>query len=271
MKKVLHIVKTPRAEELLLESGLMGRDDTECRVFLDILHLGPLCDLEGEQAIEERIAYFNRMFSGTADGDTWAVRDDLVGIKKIRRDSSVDQIYLWLGDIDNERLLTARLLYYFATLNCSIYLMDLSDFPLWNRSGQSYKGRTIEWYQASQLMQIFRAFRLLDAITIQKEAAIWNRLLNENTAARVYNNVGDLISVEEDFFTERLLSNCEPEFKRAAWVIGMTLAKSVYNESEIGDVALNYFLIKTCKQGRLHYRGRLDRIADYEVCLPDDE
>ena len=261
MNKDLHIVASDSARELLASVDLF----CQCIVFYDKLHLGPLCHLKDEDSIRKRVIFLTDIFGHHLDIQSW-VNDDLDNIQMILELADYKNIYLWLGEINSEKLMAAQLIYYLADLGIPIYIMDLSGFSLINRFGRCYPGHSISWYNPSVLKSVFNRFRRLSSADIQTWKILWKKLLFENTSLRICGQEEIITSVDKEFLSSILYTNCEKQFKRASMVIGMALC-SLYNIIDIGDISLNYFLIELCRAGKLKYRGILENISDYEVCL----
>jgi hypothetical protein len=96
---------------------------------------------------------------------------------------------------------------------------------------------------------------------------LWGRLRAENAPLRVLSE-GELVSAPLSFFDQLLVSCTQPEWQRAARVIGEALVQSSDSVLQTGDLVLCARVRALAGTGLLEFRGDLSDIYRGELRLP---
>ncbi len=117
-QKALHITFGFSGKATLVQSQLLDLEHAEIVSFTDPLSEVPLCGLDETEAIRVRKQWVQKVFGPIeSEGSNNFVDDNLTLLKQVISFSDQhSHIYLWLGDDANEKITTARLLFYLK--NC---------------------------------------------------------------------------------------------------------------------------------------------------------
>lgn len=262
-KKDVHVVFGYQAGATLAQSGILDLKDSEIVVLLDMLNIGPLCDLYSQEGIEKREDYFLHIFDHSPYNDN-GVKSD---IEKIKAIAEHDKIYLWLGNAEYEIISTSRILHHLSKLEADIFLVDYSNIPVQLGHEVIIYPKSLSILAAEQVKTVAQYFKLLDSEALQKWSVTWEKLLSENSLLRVVDEHGEILHKDLSYFDPILTAHCKNIFQKAARVIGQTLGTMYEMNSFIGDSYLNYRLKQLVLDKKLDSKGELKEIRDYEVRL----
>lgn len=114
-----------------------------------------------------------------------------------------------------------------------------------------------------QLLHVARPLRVEEK---NQWVTIWKNLVRSDRLLRTQNGIGEISSVDENFYDKALLANCRPEFVRAARLVGETLVDTNF---EICDYFLNWRLRMLVEKELLLKRSATGSFSmgEYDVCL----
>lgn len=103
----------------------------------------------------------------------------------------------------------------------------------------------------------------------EEHLALWQKLRYENAPFRVIGEDGRLTSAPITFFDSLLLSCAQPDWWKAARIVGHALCEQWEAcVEQAGDMVLFACLCRLAENGALEARGDLSRMATCEFRLP---
>lgn len=254
MAKKYHIVYGENSLNNLMISDVidLSNENIKLITLLDTLVLGPLYDLKTLKGINERINWFEEFFQ---EPDSYYHREikskELAD--KLSEITSLDTVYMWLGDDGNEYIWKAATLNFLKDKKISIYTVDWENISFNNHNGYDAKLFSLYVCTSENIQLAKQFFRLItnnEKLFFEKS---WEKYLRNNSNLRILNNQNEIEESNITYFDDILIAHCTPEFQFSFKVIGLTIGNMYngYNSNGIGD----YFLIERLKQ--LCYEGQL--------------
>lgn len=264
-KKDLHIVFY-HADRTFIDSGAYNPDDIILFHFIDVLTMGPMCDLNCKEDVEKRKAWLEKTFGDEMYNELRlsAVDQDIATITAIAEVADqIEDIYIWTGYDAAEMIATARVLNHLKSLDKRVYILDFSNVQVQNIVGQTVTPKSLVQTDSFQIKDVATHFKLQQSADINKWGELWMKTIcSEDSLLRILDKKGRICHKQVDYFDAILLSYVTKEFQKSARVIGETLADIDF---AVGDGYLNWRLKDLALHGVLEFRGKLIEIRDYEV------
>ena len=266
-QKDIHIVFGKSSEGTFIHSQAFNLNDVWLICLEDVLNIGPVCDLYSDENIGKRKDLLLKIFGSHLFCDNNLVDKDLEIIKNlIENPEKIDKIFLWTGSSASEILGTARLLFHLSKFNKSIFKVDFPNIPVKNMRGDIIYPRVLTVLDLSQVNEFAKHFKLLTSEELTKWESAWEEIKSGNSMLKILDENDKIAEKDETYFDSFLESNCCDEFQLAARVVGKTLCDIDFN---VGDSYLNWRLKQLFSMKRIEICGKLNKIRDYEVKLPD--
>jgi hypothetical protein len=254
MAKEYHIVFGENSLNNLMISDVIdfSNENIKLITLLDTLVLGPLYDLKTLKGVNERVNWFEEFYQ---ESDFYYQREinsiDLA--VKLSEITSLDSVYMWLGDDGNEYVWKAAILNFLKDISISIYTVDWQNIPFNSYNGQDAKLFSVYVCTLENIQLAKQYFELMTDSEKLFFEKIWEKFLINNSDLRILNNKNEIEELDKNYFDEVLKSHCNPDFQFSFKVIGLTIGNMYngFNSNGIGD----YFLIERLKQ--LCYEGQL--------------
>ena len=249
MAKTVHVC-VDGSGAYTLEEVFQDRPDHRLAVVSECFSLGPLRDIHQPDRLAERAAWFNHMIKA-AHRDRWAqdVEDDddvadHWGLTDLAQAPDLDEIAMvWVGANANEQILLRAVCH--AWPHSQLWI---SEVPLVTAD---FEGRTAVALCSPDKLRQAQA-RPLTQDERKALADEWLALLSQDHMLRLYLE-GKLVSCDESFFDEALLTRCGPDFTRAIHVVGQVMGEAA---DYVSDGFLFYRLRTLIARGALEAENR---------------
>ncbi len=263
----IHVVFGKSAKGQLMHSKHYDLSSIQLICLEDCLNLGPICDVNAEEAIFKRSNWLSKIFDQPTSMDTDStftlVNRDVETIRTLVANYKHENIYLWTGIAAEEIIHTARLLYHLQPQSNHIYLFDFANFSMKNIRGEVVYPRSLVATDLSRVEHPEKQFRQLTAEELLKFRKLWEKVKSGNSLLWIFEK-GQIVEKEETYFDSILLSYCTHEFQHPARIIGHTLCDTDFN---VGDSFLNYRMKQLALLNKVEFHGELKQMRDYEVKL----
>ncbi|MDD3161392.1 MAG: DUF3658 domain-containing protein [Bacteroidales bacterium] len=264
-KKDLHIVFY-HADRTFIDSGAYNPDDIILFHFIDVLTMGPMCDLNCKEDVKKRKAWLEKTFGDEMYNELQlsAVDQDIATITAtLEVADQIEDIYIWTGYDAAEMIATARVMNHLISLDKRIYVLDFSNVQVQNIVGQTVTPKSLVQTDSFQIKDVATHFKLQQSADLIQWRELWHKnILSESSLLRILDKDGNIYHKQVEYFDAILLSYVKKEFQKAARVIGETL---VDIDFAVGDSYLNWRLKELVLRNVLEFRGKLIEIRDYEV------
>lgn len=260
IKKDLHIVFGPSGKANLSRSQIVNKDHGDILGFDDPLSLGPLCDLDEMEHIENRKLWLKRIFDSfeSEDGSNF-VDANLNQIRTLLQTiRNYKSIYLWLGNYANEKLTTARLLSHLQGLTIPIFKADFAKAEFKNGKGEDIKLISLQVMKEADVLELGKHFEELSEQDKRSFISLWEQLQKDKSVIHLFDKEDNCISKDESFFDNYLLNRCSDQSKKSAFVVAYTLFDiwDEWGRGEVGDGYLYYRLNVLEKEGKVEITDR---------------
>ena len=221
---------------------IAGRPDERQIIVDDCLAYGPLRDLHTTAGLDARAAWLDRMFE--ADGHAHDAQDCETHLGLWNPPPAPDEITLiWCGQNGMEHSLLRALCH--AWPHSQLWI---SEVPLVTAD---FDGRTAVALCSPDKLRQAQA-RILTQDERNALADEWVELTKQDKMLRLYLE-GKLVSCDESFFDEALLTRCGAGFTRAIHVVGWVMGEAA---DYVSDGFLFYRLRALIARGALEAENR---------------
>ena len=221
---------------------IAGRPAERQIIVEDCLAYGPLRELHTAAGINARAAWLDRMFEATGHAEDGPDCETLANLSKLVPEP--DEITLiWCGQNGMEQTLLRALCHHWPQSQ-----LWISEVP---RFTADFEGRTaVALCSPDKLRQAQARTLTQDERKAFKDK--WLALTKQDHMLRLYLE-GKLVSCDERFFDEALLSRCGPDFMRAIHVVGWVMGEAA---DYVSDGFLFYRLRALIARGVLEAENR---------------
>jgi len=221
---------------------IAGRPAERQIIVEDCLACGPLRDLHTAPGLAARVAWLDRMFEAAGHAEDGPDCETLASLSKLAPEP--DEITLiWCGRNGMEQTLLRALCHHWPQSQ-----LWISEVPLF---AADFEGRTAVALCAPDKLRQAQA-RILTQDERNALADEWVALTKQDHMLRLYLE-GKLVSCDESYFDEALLSRCGPDFTRAIHVVGWVMGEAA---DYVSDGFLFYRLRALIARGVLEAENR---------------
>ncbi len=257
--KNIHIGYGDSATGCILEAikkhGLAGDGAVPSR---DDFTQGPISECLAPNGLNQRIAYWESV--GRALDSRFEARVFYNGSIKILDDLEADEVTIWIGDSCHDILATGWLISYLEDKNFKWFIVNLTTIAK-NDLLQGLPAVNLAMYAPDEITKLYKYRKLLDSDSINYFISIWNKAASENSHYRIKKE-NKIISVDEDYFDEYILSHIQSQFEPAKKVIGRILGDGEYR---ISDTTVEWNIKKMIDRNLVKYEGDLSTMISYNI------
>lgn len=232
----------------------------EVRNFREDLSVGRINRLM--ENYDDRYEWYLRITKGTEFGSYLEERletylEEAYG--KTLDFSSDDRIVIWHSGIVSEQVA----LRYFAErlTGHEMWEVNVSKQRVRQWNGVKTYPRSVGECAPEELLEAINGMEVMSAERIQQLRLEWAELLTKESTLRILEG-NQILSVEETFYDQQLLSLLTERFQPAARVVGALMGTS---DQIIGDTFLNYRLLQLIAAGKVEWQGSLRALRYYQV------
>lgn len=259
MARNIHIGFGDSATDCILEaienSGLSGDGAIPSR---DDFTQGPISKCISSDGIYQRIEYWesvNEVLGYINDVSGFYSRSiQLIDILE------AEEITIWIGDSCHDILATAWLLSYLKAKNFKWFIVNLTEFDNDNLIN-GLPAVNLAMYTPNQLRNLYTYRRPMDDSDTYYFATIWQKACSENSHYRIQKD-DKIISVDQDYFDQYILSHIQDEYELTSIVIGRILRDG---QHRLSDTTVEWNLRKMINKGWLEYQGVLTSMTSYSI------
>ena len=263
MKKDIHIVFGFTGRAILTQSNYIDTEKNEILCFADPLNIGPLCDLNRSLHVTQRKKWLDKVIGPFyLDDNVHFIDDNINSLKKlIKSIDSYNSIYLWLGNVDNEKLTAAWLLYHLQLSDIPVFKVNFDRIVYKNKTGNMVKGSSLSMIDQAVISKIDWPIELMSEEARRDMISLWEQIRDDEYVIHTLDKDGKLINSEESYFDNYLLDECSREPVRSPWIVAHVLCK-IWDDHgvncTIGDGFLFHRLNQLGKEGLIEITERSD-------------
>ena len=224
-------------------AALIAGRSGERQIIVEVcLAYGPLRNLHTAVGLDARAAWLDRMFEAAGYADDGQDSETLSNLSNLA--PPPDEITLiWCGQNGMEQTLLRALCHHW--LQSQLWI---SEVPLFTAD---FEGRTAVALCSPDKLRQAQA-RILTQEERNALADEWRALTKQSHMLRLYLE-GKLVSCDENYFDEALLSRCGPDFMRAIYIVGQVMGEAA---DYVSDGFLFYRLRVLIARGALEAQSR---------------
>ena len=208
---------------------------------------GPISECMIPNGIHQRIEYWEsveKVLNFGRDVQTFYLKSIQL-IKNIE----ADQLTIWVGDSCHDILATGWLLSFLEKKNFNWFIVKLQAVNL-------------AMYTPNQLGELYKNRRALEHYDSLYFATTWQKTCSENNHYRIKKE-DRIISVDEDYYDEYILSLVQDEFEPVSKVIGRILRDGKHS---ISDTTIEWNIKKMIDRKDIIFKGNLKSRNGYSIC-----
>ena len=189
---------------------------------------GPISDCLLPNGLEQRIEYWESVDKVLRH--RFDVRDFYHQSIKILDDLVADEITLWVGDSCHDILATGWLVSYLENKNFNWFYVNLADVNA-HYMPRGLPVVNLAMYVPKDLPKLYKYRKPLSSDDKVYYKSIWNKVATENSHYRIKKD-GEIISIDEDYYDEYILSHIPEQFESTSKIIGIILRDGAYRISD---------------------------------------
>lgn len=237
-------------------------------VLRDILHVGPLKKEEKQSFSELRASYWHRVAPNEKNP---AKVDDMERLLAISAEMFKDndiQAWFWMAPWPADLCAYYWMLPYLSKHQGRFYAVNIAGLPFLDENGKVFYPKNISQVLPKELVKARRLARQITPSETEVDLDEWAKLTEENAPIRSYEGGKKIISRNEDYYDNQLISFCSQQFQKASKIIRQTLSKY---QNPTGDVWLGWRLKKLAEEGKLILQGNAGKaLNEFDVRLPGE-
>ncbi|HXS37061.1 MAG TPA: DUF3658 domain-containing protein [Flavipsychrobacter sp.] len=256
----------PLKQAVAMEPSIHG----EVIVLKDILHVGPIQKEkeEGASFSALRSAFWQQILLNEKNPAQVDDMERLLEVSNKLFKDDEDQVWFWMAPWPADISAYYWTLKYLSKHQGRFYLINIAGLPFLDENGKVYYPKNISNILPRELVKARRLARLVTPAEIEVDSDEWNKMVQENAAIRTHEGGKKLISHNDDYYDNQLISFCSHQFQKASRIISQAMSK--YN-IPTGDIYLGWRLRKMAENGTLQLSGDITKtLRDFEVKLPGE-
>ena len=238
-----------------LREALKNISNQELINILEYFTIGPLFDIEEKEGIENRVSYFNKLFTSIYAQDMTEDLERNISTTVLRKIAkSSEPIVLWYSNDTHEQILLRALCKHVSFERIS--LINVSDAVI-----DEYEIIAVAQCSPEQLIQAMQECRKITQEEHKSYAAQWDELMKSTASLHVY-DANKILGKPDEYYDKYIIAECISEFVSASKIIGNAMGKI---EDNIGDAFLDYRLRELIKQGKVILQGKEAPLYEMKV------
>ncbi|MDF1695445.1 MAG: DUF3658 domain-containing protein [Saprospiraceae bacterium] len=242
-------------QEAIVNFGLKGDEVIPSR---DDFTQGPISNCLIESGLSERMEYWrhvNRMLEVEMDVPQFykqsiSLLDNL----------DAQEVTIWPGDSCHDILATGWLIAYLEHKNLKWFIVNLAAVDQDDYPGEQ-AAVNLAIYTPDQLLSLCRYQRPITREDKQFFASRWQKASEENSHYRIKSG-NEIISVDEDYFDEYIMTNIRKEYEPTTQVIRRIL---IDGEHRLSDTTVEWNIRKMIERNIVEYQGVLTSMKTYSI------
>jgi hypothetical protein len=240
----------------------------EVIVMKDVLNVGPLQKEEGQKFSDLRSAFWQQI----AINEKAPIQvDDMERLLEISLEMSkneVAKVWVWMAPWPADICTYHWLLKYLGKYPDRLYVVNIAGLPFLDDQGKIFFPKSLGEIQPKEIIKARRLARLITAGELEVDTDEWRKVVVANAGIRTLEGGKRLVSRNEDYYDNQLISFASHQYQKASRLIGQALSKFNF---PTGDLYLGWRLRKMADSGRLELQGDPTKgLKDFEVKLPGD-
>jgi hypothetical protein len=258
--KSLHIGYGDSATGCILDAiesyGLPGNGAVPSR---DDFTQGPISECMTVSGIQQRISYWDSVEKALNFG--MDVQDFYHKSMQLLENIEADHITIWVGDSCHDTLATGWLLSFLEKKKIQWFTVNLADIKREDMP-EGLPVVNLAMYTPDQLSNLWKYRKTLSDKDKKYYISTFQTASEENSYYRIQDK-GRIVSVEEDYYDDYILSQIGNEFEPVTKIIGRVLRDGT---QRISDITVEWNIKKLIARKKIKYKGDLSRMVSYSIC-----
>lgn len=263
MSKFVHIVFGDSAAGTLRYFFENNQNEFKGEIinFTEEPSVGPINGIDTDAGLRKRIEWFKEMLKsvsvyGCFEDVEKMLKDTYDNIKNL---DLASKVVIWHGaNADNQIALRCLVQ---MMKNEELYEVNVSESYIEDSDNNLYNPRSLAECAPENVEKLLPTMKKLENEKRNNLKKDWALLAASKEQLRILED-GIIVGAHESYYDDDILSNCTPDFTKAARVIGDTMGKS---GQLVSDTYIDYRVRRLIEIGRLEYRGKLESIRDFEI------
>ena len=230
----------------------------------DDLRIGPINGLNTYGGLQERKRWFDIL--GEDDFTPYSNQQDssdhqtIESVKELLQKGQL--IHIWYGNNSCDLLSLGRLLDLIKGYLNQLILVPVSESVQVSLRNLTFVPTSLAQLRIDQIPTLEEYFRIASELELKTLTKIWSSATRRAETLRMVNAKGEFQDNVTLVIEKVLISCCNTEYEKSAWIIGNALKALNF---ETSDATLNWILKTLVKNGKLESRGTLRAMREYEV------
>lgn len=253
---MLHIVFQPSDVQALqkaidLDESLQG-DVIEIK---DDFAAGPVADIYETEGYQQRRDWWKKVLEYSPYTDSLNIVDDKMTvhnlIKHLDEDASL-QVWIWMGQNAHDVCGYYGLMSQLKNYQGRIHVLYLNNLPFINEKGGIFYPTYLFEIQPKEFLKAKRLARPITLSEFEVDPDEWKKLCNENAVVRILEGGKKIVSKDETFYDNDILSAINAEPQKLPKLLHNILSKM---KIKTGDAFLVWRMRKLIEEGKLAAEG----------------
>jgi hypothetical protein len=267
---IVHIV-FKQADVTVIQKAIELDESLAGEIFeiKDEFAVGPLENIDTEEGWSARENWWKELIEASP------YPDDLVGsfddrktaseLKKRLDEDAKKQAWIWIAQNQHDVCGYYWLISQLKNYQGRIMILYFNNLPFIDVKGSIFYPAALHEIQPKEFLKAKKLCRKITLSEFELDPDEWNKLVGENAMVRILEGGKKIVSRDENFYDEDILSNLTHEWQKGGRAIHNILAKM---KIKTGDVFLLSRMKKLADEGRIEINGDISKgWKDFEVKL----
>ncbi|MCC6635121.1 MAG: DUF1835 domain-containing protein [Chitinophagaceae bacterium] len=217
--------------------------------------VGPLYNIYETEGYQQRREWWKNLLENSPYKEQLDIVDDKLTvhnfIKKLEENTE-EKVWIWAGQNQHDVCGYYWLMSQLKNFQSRIFILYLNNLPFINEKGQIFYPQHLSEIQPKEFLKAKKLAREITLSEFELDPDEWKKLCNENAMVRILEGGKKIVSKEENFYDNEILSAINNEPQKLNKILFHILNKM---KIKTGDVFLVWRINELAKQMKIEISG----------------
>ncbi|MBD0297068.1 MAG: DUF1835 domain-containing protein [Flavisolibacter sp.] len=235
----------------------------------DEFAVGPLNDLDTEEGWQARLDWWRKLIEASPYSNeivgSFDDRQTVASLKEKLETHSEAELWIWMGQNQHDVCGYYWLISQLKDYSGRLMILYLNNLPFIHEKGHIFYPTTLHQIPSKEFIKAKRLCRKITAGELETDPDEWRKLCAENAMVRILEGGKKIVSKEESFYDDDILTGLSDEWQKGNKVMHNILGKM---KIKTGDVFLLGRMHHLASEGKLEINGDPEKgWKEFEVKL----
>jgi len=253
---MIHIVFETANIDVLQKA--MELDDTlqgEIVEIKDDFAVGPIENIYETEGYQNRKNWWKELLENSPYKEQLDIVDDKLSahnlINKLEENTE-EKVWIWAGQNQHDVCGYYWLMSQLKNYQSRIFILYLNNLPFINEKGQIFYPQHLSEIQPKEFLKAKKLAREITLSEFEVDPDEWKKLCNENAMVRILEGGKKIVSKEETFYDNTILSVVTNDFQKLQKILNAIFSKM---KIKTGDVFLVWRIKKLIEENKIAMQG----------------